>query len=295
LTLKSGSISRSVVLSGHPDNDNHFSVAGGRGREVSEGGVGAGLTHKLVAGKSSSAASESASSLTAATTPSLSLDFAYMCLKNAESLLPSSEAAATAGVFCEGVGYIGNPITWAEVENLRVAVLTAKAYTALALGDYIPAGHFAEELLARDISLPGGYKMLAHLYAAESLILQDKLTEALPHLDPDHVTSIEVTFPGGEGTGNSSSSRLGPIWFPDSLETGKAAVQFNLAVGFALREEWNKASSIVALLYRDGADVPVQVLLLVLYLSLRTGQVERARRIVRDRCPASSKPLDSGQ
>ena len=36
-----------------------------------------------------------------------------------------------------------------KVENLRVAVLAAKAYTALALRDYIPAGAFANELLAR--------------------------------------------------------------------------------------------------------------------------------------------------
>ena len=74
---------------------------------------------------------------------------------------------------------------------MRVAVLAAKAYTALALGDYIPAGSFASDLLARcrlvhleklklimsniRESLPGGYKLLAHLYAAESLILQDKV------------------------------------------------------------------------------------------------------------------------
>ena len=36
-------------------------------------------------------------------------------------------------------------------------------------------------------------------------------------------------------------------------------MQFNLAVGFALREEWEKASNIVTQLYRDGQDVSVQV------------------------------------
>ena len=46
---------------------------------------------------------------------------------------------------------------------------------------------------------------------------------------------------------------------------------------------------------RRHASLPAQVLLLVLYLSLRTGQVARAKRIVRERCPASSKLLDSGQ
>ena len=40
---------------------------------------------------------------------------------------------------------------------------------------------------------------------------------------------------------------------------GKATVQFNLAVGFALREEWGKASNIVAQLYRDGQNASVQV------------------------------------
>ena len=128
------------------------------------------------------------SGLAAAATPPLTYDFAYMCLKNAESLLPASEQvysdtfdnstfvtililrqAAASGVFCEGVGYIGNPVTWAEVisqlsskyyhlpmkvENLRVAVLAAKAYTALALGDYIPAGSFARDLLARCSLMP---------------------------------------------------------------------------------------------------------------------------------------------
>lgn len=239
------------LMAGQPDNNASFSVAGGRGGEVSEGGVGVGHARALVAGDCGPV--NPASGLAAAATPSLTYDFAYMCLKNAESLLPAPDQAA-GGVFCEGVGYIGNPVTWTEVENLRVAVLTAKAYTALALGDYIPAGAFALELLERE-ELPGGYRLLAHLYAAESLILQDNLPEALLHLDPDLVSSVEVAFPGTE----AAAGRQAPAWFPDSLDTGKAAVQFNLAVGFALRENWDKAGSIVSQLYRDGSDVPVQV------------------------------------
>jgi len=279
------------LMAGQPDNSHHFSSTASQAREVAEGGAGSGPHRTIVAGSNNGPLPHNhspASGLAAAATPSLTYDFAYMCLKNAESLLPASEQAAASGVFCEGVGYIGNPVTWAEVENLRVAVLAAKAYTALALGDYIPAGSFASDLLARE-SLPGGYKLLAHLYAAESLILQDKVGEALVHLDPDLVTSVEVSFPG------NSEGKPGPCWTPDTLDTGKATVQFNLAVGFALREEWEKASNIVTQLYRDGQDVSVQVLLLVLYLSLRTGQVDRARRIVRERCPAGTKLLDSGQ
>jgi CCR4-NOT transcription complex subunit 10 len=243
------------IMAGQPDNDAHFSASGGRAGEVSgREPAGAGPTRHLVAGDAKEP--DPASGLAAAATPSLTLDFAYMCLKNAESLLPSSEEAATSGVFCEGVGYIGNPVSWPEVEGLRVAVLAAQAYTALTLGDYIPAGRFAQRLLdtKEGSSLPGGYRLLGHLYAAESLILQDRLPEALIHLNPDHVTSVDVAFPGGAEAGRPAA-----LWFPDSLDTGKAAVQFNLAVGFALREEWDKASSIVSQLYRDGSDVPVQV------------------------------------
>ena len=123
-------------------------------------------------------------------------------------------------------------------------------------------------------------------------------------------------------------------------------MQFNLAVGFALREEWEKASNIVTQLYRDGQDVSVQVCslssLFDLWFVLKFRklpfdrrfcfwcsispweqdkwvdilskpfqminfkntrlidnipqfQVDRARRIVRERCPAGSKMIDSGQ
>ena len=82
----------------------------------------------------------------------------------------------------------------------------------------------------------------------------------------------KVSFPG------NIEGRPGPVWTPDTLDSGKqtpvntrlgnvthdnfpgkATVQFNLAVGFALREEWGKASNIVAQLYRDGQNASVQV------------------------------------
>ena len=47
-------------------------------------------------------------------------------------------------------------------------------------------------------------------------------------------------------------------------------------------------SSLLAQLYSDSQDVSAQVLLLVLYSALRQGQEDKARRIVRDRCPTAS-------
>merc|ERR1719477_341455 len=104
---------------------------------------------------------------------------------------------------------------------------------------------------------------------------------------------LSISYWGLGDTWEGSSQSLAHTWYPDTLEMGKQAVQYNLAVGFALREEWDKSSSIVGQLYKEGKDVPVQVLLLVLYLSLKQGQVDKARRIVRERCPATTRPPDS--
>jgi len=186
-----------------------------------------------------------------AAVPAVSLEFASICLKNAQSLLPQSEEGG--GGFCEGVGYIGNPLSWADVEKLRLAILAAKAYVSLSLGDFIPAGHHALSLLATP-DLPASCQLLGHLYAAESLILQDRLAEAVNHLDPDNVTEAEVEQGG----------------------------QYNLAVGLARREEWEKANSALCPLYEGVRDVPVPVVMLVMYLAIRRGDADMARRVVRD-------------
>jgi hypothetical protein len=83
-------------MADQPNNNVHFSAVGGRG-------VGPGGGRRRAAPPSGGRGRQGpdpASSLAAAATSSLTLDFAYMCLNNAESLLPSSEEAATSGVFC---------------------------------------------------------------------------------------------------------------------------------------------------------------------------------------------------
>jgi len=255
-----------------PDNDKHFSVAD-RAAEISNGGVGAGLSHKIIAGNPADPVSPSPG-----TTPSLTLDFAYVCLKNAESLLPKFESESDDWGFCTGVGYIGNPMNRKEVDQLTIAILSAKSYVALSVGDFILAGEYAEDLLARGSSLPGAYSLLAHLYAAESLILQDRLSDAIKHLDPESILDLE----GGGGG-----------WSPNDVAEGRAMIQYNLAVGFALREEWEKAGSLVVPLYNNNKHgMSVQVLLLNLYISLRRGDVDRARRLVREHCPVLEKTRD---
>jgi len=258
-----------------PDNLKHFSASAERAAEVCNSSLGAGLSHKMVASNPTSCVSP-----TPGTVPDLSLDFAYVCLKNAESLLPKSESESDHCGFCSGVGYIGNPLSWAEVEQLRIAIISAKSYVALSVGDFVLAGSYATDLLDRH-DLPGAYKMLAHLYAAESLILQDKLSDAIKHLDPDNIGDVNLSM----ATDLRANQPLAAGWSPSDLSEGRAFIQYNLAVGFSLREEWAKAASLAGPLYKRNSEISVQVLLLNLYIALSMGDGDRARQLVRDRCP----------
>ena len=150
--------------------------------------------------------------------------------------------------YCSGVGYIGNPMSWKDVEQLRVAVLTAKSYVALAVGDFIAAGEYAETLLERS-NLPGAYLMLANLYRAESLILQDKLSEAIKHLDPEIISDLSINLSSDNKPSYMSVGGGGGGWSPSDVSEGRAVLEYNLGVGFALREEWDKAHIIAAQLY----------------------------------------------
>lgn len=185
--------------------------------------------------------------------------------------------------FCCGIGYIGNPMSRTDIEQLKISILSAKSYVALAVGDFVQAGRYAESLLELP-NLPGAYKMLAHLYAAESLILQDKISAAIKHLDPGNICDVNVNF------GNDSRTSVG--WSPSDLSEARSYIQYNLAVGFALREEWEKADCLVGPLYNRNSEITVQVLLLNLYIALRQGDSERAVQLVRDRCPAADYSQD---
>ena len=59
--------------------------------------------------------------------------------------------------------------------------------------------------------------------------------------------------------GNGWEAPVNEGWYPDSAECAKKVVQYNLAVGFALRDEWEKSSSLINQLYKDNQDVSVQV------------------------------------
>jgi len=249
------------------------------GLEMGHVEVGSGLSHKLIASNPPPPQQGETGTM-----PALTLDFAYVCLKHAEYLLPKNDSG-NIGNFCPNFGFVGNPMTWKELENLRLAILAAKAYVALSLGDFMMGGKYAGNMLETP-GLSSSFSMLAHLYYAESCILQDKLTEAIKHLDPENITDLSFVDPIGTSDG-SATATLDPA-------NCRRVMQLNLAVGFALREEWEKASSLARPLYRvdtsspdiGGQNLGVQILILNLYIALRRGDVTAAIQYLLDRYPA---------
>lgn len=78
-----------------------------------------------------------------------------------------------------------------ESFNLKISVLTASAYVSLCLGDYILSLEHAKALLNFN-KLPGAYKLLGNLYAAESLIFMDKISEALKYLKLENLQDLHT-------------------------------------------------------------------------------------------------------
>ena len=89
-----------------------------------------------------------------------------------------------------------------------------------------------------------GIKIISILFNCVKLLTINRLSEAITHLDPEVV--------GGGWEANDG-------WYPGTADSARLVVQYNLAVGYALREEWDKASSLISQLYKDNQDVSVQV------------------------------------
>lgn len=78
-----------------------------------------------------------------------------------------------------------------ESFNLKISVLVASAYVSLCLGDYILSLEHAKTLLSFN-KLPGAYKLLGNLYAAESLIFMDKINEAIEYLKLENLQDLHT-------------------------------------------------------------------------------------------------------
>ncbi|XP_035231469.1 CCR4-NOT transcription complex subunit 10-like [Stegodyphus dumicola] len=303
-----------------PDNTDQFIEC--KHKSFVKALVGAGPHRKLIMNSASDKLVFEDSKLNDASnieTPSL--HFAMICLKNALFLLPENHSLNNTG---ETLSDMQNPseeteangseenntlptlpsnfIQGAEILSLRNSILIASSYVALCLGDVLLAHEYAKTLLSQP-RISGAHKFLAHLYAGESLLLMDRITEAVEHLNFQYTSDIELAFPASSSENslkhqmrfdskltekNDDGSRpVGniPNWFPNTISSAKFISQYNLAVAYALREEWSKALECLVQMNPNGS-VPSQALSLLIYVQCHQGIIDDTKTHLK-RCISS--------
>ena len=162
------------------------------------------------------------------TKPKMSLEFAYYCLKNAlvianqnikndesqasmavaltsnfGSTLPKSGSTSSSNQTSPNKSFpstsFNTSIKW---QMLRSTILLNISYVSLCLSDPIIALENAERILSLEsqptngsnFGIPVGYKILAHIYAADALIQLDKISEAIAHVDPTTRSFSQIDF-----------------------------------------------------------------------------------------------------
>ena len=187
---------------------------------------------------------------------------------------------------------------------LRAAILLNTSYVSLCLEDSVVALENAQNILLYDqyksvtsnssngntFILPGGYKLLAHIYAADALIQLDRLSEAITHVDPTSRTwnTLDFSFTiensallnsnaaddsdinpsvknntGKKSAGIKSAGEEGNLSGAVNaasprrqaqVATVNAVLQYNLIVALAIRGEWEKADEMVETLWKKNGN-----------------------------------------
>ncbi|KAH0948907.1 hypothetical protein HN011_007678 [Eciton burchellii] len=242
--------------------------------------------------------------------PQPTLEFGSLCLKNALFLLPNNESnilvtnvantqtmslSLTTGhsLDVHHAALISQAMI-IESFNLKISVLAASAYISLCLGDYILAFEHAKSLLSLN-KLPGAYKMLGSLYAAESLIYMDKISEALVYLKPENLQDLN-TFASMSEIQEKDKEKMEEIvtkpmkkaWYPTTVSTATAILRYNLAVTYAIQGELGKSGETLKQIWvskEPDCDIPIQVIMLALYIELQLGHADISKSIIKQHCP----------
>ncbi|KAM9797917.1 CCR4-NOT transcription complex subunit 10 [Neosynchiropus ocellatus] len=279
--------------------------------------VGQGYHRKIVLA-SQSALNTVYSEGQSAAIPVASMEFAAICLRNALLLLPeqqqdvktdnsskmsthsgSTESCNENSDTCSGKSPESDklfpappssPLRKQEVENLRCSILACSAYVALALGDNLMALNHAEKLLYQP-KVSGSLKFLGHLYAAESLISLDRISDAIAHLNPENVTDVSMGVLNTEQDQGSekgdepveSSGKQTPLCYPSSVTSARAMMLFNLGSAYCLRSEYDKARKCLhqATSMVNTKEIPPEAILLGVYLELQNGNTQLALQIIK--------------
>ncbi|XP_049815673.1 CCR4-NOT transcription complex subunit 10 [Schistocerca nitens] len=316
------------IMAHKSSNEHDFNIHARR-KDLVQKVIGAGCHRKIVLASSLNASEQCAQQENQSpSVPSITLEFAALCLRNTLVLLPALDAASSivpplttdtvsvtdntvSGETCSaGAGansLDGIPPTPAgvyaaptapmaqhEVASLRCSTLAAAAYVSLCLGDFITALQHSRNLLKQP-RLSGAHQLLGHLYCAEALILLDKISEAVEHLQPDCVKDLSLISPAVEKEGEKDkydvmTDQSKPLkqWFPTSVPTARVVLQYNLAVAFAIRGELDKAGETLKQVWTSkspSCDVPIHAIMLALYIELQLGHADVARSILKQHSP----------
>lgn len=303
------------------DNSTDFQLKD-RKRLMIDGTAGAGahrkiiLSHGISSNKYAPPESDSSAAM-----PAPTLEFAALCLRNSLQLLPDTPpmTVASAGDATSGSApddtpiapaadatVAGTPLTLA-VDNTAIAavrnsVLALAAYVALCLGDTLVALRHAENLLAQP-RISGLHNYLGHVYAAEALLLLDRVGDAIEHLNPDLIKDMSYSFPEPEdsaaGKSNKEESKTPSSeesgktyrkpWFPPTPSMAKIVSLYNLAVAYTLRGGGlGKATETLRLLsVPKGPDpeIPAQALMLAIYVQIQQGHADLGKNIIKQHLP----------
>ncbi|XP_025076107.1 LOW QUALITY PROTEIN: CCR4-NOT transcription complex subunit 10-like [Pomacea canaliculata] len=284
---------------------------------VIEGSVGSGIHRKIILGPGTGQ-DKALTSTNPPALPSLQLEFAALCLRNAVLLLPDdpldSETSSTDDS-SDGnkpnpepvlvPAPPANPMRMVEVANLRCSILAASAYVALCLNDPLLALQHAENLL-RQPRLSGAQRYVGNMYMAEALVALDRVADAISHLSPDTLTTADIiTVPpevkadpekidkndkGEKEVMENLEDKVRMFhtaapypWIPRDLQKAKALMQHNLAVAHAVRGEYDKANKYLSEgSTNNGAPLPAQMYYLKLYLDLMEGRRQMAQSVIKE-------------
>lgn len=301
------------------DNSTDFQLKD-RKRLMIEGTAGAGAHRKIILshGISSNKYTPQESDSSAAM-PAPTLEFAALCLRNALKLLLDTPATsvASAGDATSGSAPDDTPATPADaaagatlltsvvddtsIAAVRNSALGLASFVALCLGDTLVALKHAETLLAQP-RISSVHNFLGHMYAAEALLLLDRVGDAIEHLNPELVRDLSYGFPEPEDSAASkakeetktpsfeeSGKTYRKPWFPATPSMAKVVSLYNLAVAYTLRGGGlGKATETLRLLsVPKGPDpeIPVQALMLAIYVQLQQGHADLAKNIIKQHLP----------
>ncbi|XP_049878910.1 CCR4-NOT transcription complex subunit 10 [Pectinophora gossypiella] len=125
--------------------------------------------------------------------PSLSLEFAALCLRNAVTLLPNQDPPSDVNAPLIQAPP-GPPINWKQRCELKNSTFVLQSYVLLHLQDPLAALMSANELLSQS-DASNSHKAWAHIYAAEALINLDRITDAVEHLHPPMIHDLVSVLP----------------------------------------------------------------------------------------------------